>query len=63
MSCASCGNPADLLGAVKYPFPVGVPAVVELAPVLVGPLLHDVVRPCKHPLAQYMKNGLSGSNA
>ena len=38
------GNPALRLGAVEDPLAVGVPAVVELALILVGPFLHDVVR-------------------
>ena len=37
-------DPAFFLGALEYPLPVVIPAVVELAGVAVGPLLHDVVR-------------------
>ena len=37
-------NPALLLGPLKHPLPVRIPAVVELPGVPVGPLLHDVVR-------------------
>ncbi len=37
-------DPAHLLGPVEDPLPVGVPAVVELPGVLVGPLLRHVVR-------------------
>ena len=37
-------DPALLLGALEDPLPVGIPAVVELPGVAVGPLLHDVVR-------------------
>ena len=38
-------NPAQLLLAREYALPIGVPAVVELAFVLVGPFLEDLVRP------------------
>ena len=38
------GDPAFLLGALEDALAIGVPAVVELALILVGPLLHDVVR-------------------
>ena len=54
------GNPAFLLGPLEDALAVGVPSVVELARVFVGPFLHDVVRAVQAPLAQYMKNGLSG---
>src|SRR5271157_1852581 len=37
------GNPAHLLGALEDPLTVVVPAVVELALILVSPSLHDVV--------------------
>ena len=37
-------NPALLLGALEDALAVGIPAVVELAFVLVGPFLHDLVR-------------------
>ena len=63
VSWAFGGNPALFLGACEDALAVLVPAVVELALVLVGPFLHDVVRAVDAPLAQYMKNGLSGSNA
>ena len=38
------GNPAHRLGPGESALAVLVPAVVELAPILVGPLLHDLVR-------------------
>ena len=38
------GNPALVLGALENPLPVGIPAVVELPGVAVGPFLHDVMR-------------------
>ena len=38
-------NRAKLLLAFEHALAIGVPAVVELALVLVGPLLEDVVRP------------------
>ena len=40
-------NPAELLLAREHALAIGVPAVVELALVLVGPLLADLVRPVR----------------
>ena len=55
--------PAHLFGALVSPFAVFVPAIVELALIFIGPFFRHVKGPCEAPLAQYMKNGLSGLNA
>ena len=44
VSCCVGGNPALLLRTPECTLAVGVPAVVELAFIFVGPLLRDVVR-------------------
>ena len=49
VSLASVGIQPELLLPREGPFPVGVPAVVELAFVFVRPLLHDVVRAMTAP--------------
>ena len=57
-------DPALLLGALEDPLPVGIPAVVELARRSWS--AHSFMMwcgPCRQPLAQYMKNGLSACSA
>ena len=54
------GNPAHLLGPVKDSFPIGVPPVIELALVLVGPLLHDVVWSVQTPAGPVHEERLVG---
>ena len=44
------GQYAELLLPGEHPLPVGVPAVVELAGVAVGPLLGHMMRACPAPV-------------
>ena len=39
------GDPALLLGTLEDALAVGIPAVIELTLIFVGPLLHDLVWP------------------
>jgi hypothetical protein len=56
-------NPALLLGAPEDALAVGVPAIVELAGVLVGPLLEDVVGRVEAAGGPVHEERLVGSNA
>ena len=54
------GDDAELLLAGEDPLTLGVPAVVELAGVAVGPLLGDVVRGMGRPVGQIHEERLVG---